>query len=142
MKFHGRTRSSKLVIVSLPRVPSSRNRACPRERSVSSRASFYPAIISIDLPGTNCSLSPRTVRFLIMLCDTCEKSFRRTRIRSSNYSEMYFLLEGTVSFLILIFPSSSFLENTSPPGPTTREMTSIRENEAFLHCVYNVNDEF
>lgn len=67
---------------------------------------LYPATTSIDLPGTNRSLSPRrTVRFLVMLR---EKSFRYTREYAVWITaKCDFLLEGTVSFLLLAFPPPS-----------------------------------
>lgn len=66
-----------------------------------------------------------------------------TRVRSPDYSEVYFLLEGTVSFLTFsLFPFPPSWKTRARLGPTTREMTSVRENEAFLHCVYDANDEF
>lgn len=113
--LHARARGSKLTIEPSPRV-TAKSRTSSREICLTRYhpVPLYPATTSIDLPGTNRSLSPRrTVRFLVMLCDTRE-IIREYAVRITERCIAY-LLVGTVSFLILTFPSPSFSENTSPP---------------------------
>lgn len=51
---------------------------------------LYPAITSIDLPGTNRSLSPRrTVHFLVMLCDTREIISIHTNTQSGSQRNVF-----------------------------------------------------
>lgn len=97
-------------------------------------------------PGPIVPYHPRrAARFLIVLRDAREIIWVYA-LRSLQRS-ILFPLEGTVSFLILRFPSPPLPPSRKTQarlGPTTREMTSVRGNEAlrFLHRVYDANDEF
>lgn len=72
-----------------------------------------------------------------------------TRIRGPDYSKVSVFFSSKASFpssfsLSPLPPPSLLLgKHASPPWTNdTRDDESVRENEAFLHRVYDANDEF
>lgn len=154
MKLYARDSKLAIIHVYLRRA-SSRHRARPRERSVCLTryhpVPLYPATTSIDLPGTNRSLSPKNSAFPSYAMQHA-RNHLGTRIRGPDYSKVSVFFSSKASF-----PSSFSLSPLPPPppyfsentrarlGPTTREMTRACERTrlfctAFMMRTTNFND--
>lgn len=118
MKLYARDSKLAIIHVYLRRA-SSRHRARPRERSVCLTryhpVPLYPATTSIDLPGTNRSLSPKNSAFPSYAMQHA-RNHLGTRIRGPDYSKVSVFFSSKASF-----PSSFSLSPLPPPLPTSRK---------------------